>query len=448
MSLLVNLKYFTVIVFSFLLFSCSSGQIETKQNVYSVKDTAYINGKIFDPKYGFEKKIIVVRDGTVFTKTEALPADFPGKKIDLQGKWGIPGLIDMHTHSFGNNIPNIKNDAPGTQAVSERVLKAGVTGFVDLFGDEQNLIDVRTKQRNGEFVGADIYTSLTCFTAPKGHCSEYGIATRTVTSVADAVREMTELVTLDPDVIKIVYQPSDDQPSISKEVFAQLVKTAEQFGVKSIVHIKTWQDIRDAIDVGASAVTHVPRGEIPKDIPALMAKAGIVMIPTLTVHTDFVNFLYDPTVLDAPLTKELAPEALISAYRHVDLITKYKDKQAKFRERNAVTFSSVNAMINAGVRILVGTDSGNWNTIQGYSVHREMKLLTEAGMTPHQAIASATTYSANFLGIQSGFNEGDKANFIILNASPINDIMNTQSISLVIKNGNIVVQNSFNDDKS
>ena len=284
--------------------------------------------------------------------------------------------------------------------------------------------------------------------SPEGHCSEYGIATRTVTSVADAVREMTELVTLDPDVIKIVYQPSDDQPSISKEVFAQLVKTAEQFGVKSIVHIKTWQDIRDAIDVGASAVTHVPRGEIPKDIPALMAKAGIVMIPTLTVHTDFVNFLYDPTVLDAPLTKELASEALISAYRHVDLITKYKDKQAKFRERNAVTFSSVNAMINAGVRILVGTDSGNWNTIQGYSVHREMKLLTEAGMTPHQAIASATTYSANFLGIQSGFNEGDKANFIILNASPINDIMNTQIISLVIKNGNIVVQNSFNDDKS
>ena len=142
MSLLVNLKYFTVIVFSFLLFSCSSGQIETKQNVYSVQDTAYINGKIFDPKYGFERKVIVVRDGTVFTKIEALPADFPGKKIDLQGKWGIPGLIDMHTHSFGNNIPNSKNDAPGTQAVSERVLKAGVTGFVDLFGDEQNLIDV------------------------------------------------------------------------------------------------------------------------------------------------------------------------------------------------------------------------------------------------------------------------------------------------------------------
>lgn len=141
-----------------------------------------------------------------------------------------------------------------------------------------------------------------------------------------------------------------------------------------------------------------------------MAKAGIVMIPTLTVHADFVNFLFDPTVLDAPLTKELAPEALISAYRHADLITNYKDKQAKFRERNAVTFSSVNAMINVGVRILVGTDSGNWNTIQGYSVHREMKLLTEAGMTPHQAIASATTYSANFLGIKSGFNEGDKAN--------------------------------------
>ena len=448
MFLPINLKHLTIIVFSILLFSCSSGQFQTKKNIYSVQDTAYINGKFFDPKYGFENKIIVVRDGTVFTKTEILPDDFPREKIDLQGKWGIPGLIDMHTHSFGNNIPNSKNDAPGTQAVSQRVLKAGVTGFVDLFGDEQKLIDVRTKQRNGEFMGADIFASLTCFTAPKGHCSEYGIATRTVTTVADAVREMTELAALAPDVIKIVYQPSDDQPSISKEVFAQLVKTSKQFGIKSIVHIKSWQDIRDAIEVGASAVTHVPQGEIPKDIPALMAKAGIVMIPTLTVHTDFVNFLFDPTVLDAPLTKELAPEALISAYRHVDLITKYKDKQATFKERNAVTFSSVNAMINAGVRILVGTDSGNWNTIQGYSVHREMKLLTEAGMTPHQAIASATTYSANFLGIKSGFNEGDKANFVILNASPIEDIMNTQRISLVVKNGNIEVQNNYNDDKS
>ncbi|MCG7550492.1 amidohydrolase family protein [Pseudoalteromonas sp. Of7M-16] len=448
MFLPINLKYLTIILFSVLLFGCSLGQIETNQNVYSVQDTAYVNGHFFDPKNGFENKVIVVRDGTVFTKTETLPDDFPGEKIDLQGKWGIPGLIDMHTHSFGNFIPYSKNDAPGTQAVSERVLKAGVTGFVDLFGDEQSLINVRTKQRNGEFLGADIYASLTCFTAPKGHCSEYGIATRTVTSVADAVREMTELATQDPDVIKIVYQPSDDQPSISKEVFAQLVKTSKQFGIKSIVHIKTWQDIRDAIEVGASAVTHVPRGEIPKDIPALMAKAGIVMIPTLTIHTDFVNYLFDPTVLDAPLIKELVPDALISAYRHADLIAKYKSKQAKFRERNSVTFSSVNAMINAGVRVLVGTDSGNWNTIQGYSVHREMKLLVDAGMTSHQAIASATSYSANFMGIKSGINEGDKANFVILNASPSEDIMNTQSISLVVKNGNIVVQNSFNDDKS
>lgn len=137
MFLPINLKHLTIIAFSVLLFSCSSGQFQTQKNVYSVQDTAYINGKLFDPKYGFENKIIVVRDGTIFTKIETLPDDFPGKKIDLQGKWGIPGLIDMHTHSFGNYIPNSKNDAPGTQAVSERVLKAGVTGFVDLFGDEK-----------------------------------------------------------------------------------------------------------------------------------------------------------------------------------------------------------------------------------------------------------------------------------------------------------------------
>ncbi|CAH9052039.1 Imidazolonepropionase [Pseudoalteromonas holothuriae] len=438
---LINIKSVAVIIYTTLLLGCVSSEQKATQNKYAQQDIAYVNGQFFNQSHGFESKAIIIREGIVIANVNALSDNFPGKVIDLQGKWGIPGLIDMHTHSFGNFIPNAKNDAPGTQGVSQRVLKAGVTGLVDLFGDETALVAVRNRQRNGEFVGADIYASLTCFTAPKGHCSEYGITTRTVSTVKQAQKQMAELAKQKPDVIKIVYQPSDDQPSISKAVFAQLVQESKKLGIKSIAHIKTWQDIRDAAKVGVSAVTHVPRGEIPKDIADLMANADVAIIPTLSVHNDFVNYLFDPSVLNSPLLTELVPDTLISAYRANDLIAKYQDRKTSFQQRNEVTLNAVKAMSDAGVKVLVGTDAGNWNTVQGYSVHREMKLLTDAGISPLQAIASATTHSADFLGIKSGFNEGEHANFVILNASPVDDILNTQQIALVVKSGNIVVQN-------
>ncbi|NOU51004.1 amidohydrolase family protein [Pseudoalteromonas sp. JBTF-M23] len=443
----INIKSFAIIIYATLLLGCLSAEQKTAQDQYSQQDIAYVNGQFFNPSLGFESKTVIIREGIVIANVVALADNFPGKVIDLQGKWGIPGLIDMHTHSFGNFIPNAKNDAPGTQGVSQRVLKAGVTGLVDLFGDETALIDVRTRQRNAEFVGADIYASLTCFTAPKGHCSEYGITTRTVSTVEQAQKQMVELAKQKPDVIKIVYQPSDDQPSISKAVFAQLVQDSKKLGIKSIAHIKTWQDIRDAAEVGVSAVTHVPRGKIPQDIADLMANSDVAIIPTLSVHSDFVNYLFDPSVLDAPLLSQLVPDTLISAYRSNELIAKYQDRETSFQQRNEATFAAVKAMSDAGVKVLVGTDAGNWNTIQGYSVHREMKLLTDAGISPLQAIASATTHSANFLGIKSGFHEGDHANFVILNASPVEDILNTQQIALVVKNGNIVVQNDLSLSK-
>ncbi len=170
-----------------------------------------------------------------------------------------------------------------------------------------------------------------------------------------------------------------------------------------------------------------------------MAQSGMVMIPTLAVHNDFVNFLFDESVLDAPLLKQLVPESLIAAYKSQSLVEKYKDRKAEFEARNRIAFAAVKAIHKAGVRVLVGTDAGNWNTVQGYSVHREMKLLSEAGFTPEEAIAAASTYSTEFLGIKVGTNEGERANFVVLNTSPTKNILNTQDIAFVVKDGKVVV---------
>ena len=88
--------------------------------------------------------------------------------------------------------------------------------------------------------------------------------------------------------------------------------------------------------------------------------------------------------------------------------------------------------------MLVGTDAGNWGTIHGYSVHRELILLVEAGLSPWEALAAATTNAGNLLGRHYGVRPGDEANLVILDASPIDDIANTQRISAVISRGKLV----------
>jgi len=98
----------------------------------------------------------------------------------------------------------------------------------------------------------------------------------------------------------------------------------------------------------------------------------------------------------------------------------------------------VKAMADAGVTILTGTDSGLPGTIQGYSMHRELMKLVEAGLSPWQALAAGTTEAGAFLGRQYGVTPGSEANLLVLDGSPLEDIRNTQRIAYVIHHGAIV----------
>jgi imidazolonepropionase-like amidohydrolase len=99
---------------------------------------------------------------------------------------------------------------------------------------------------------------------------------------------------------------------------------------------------------------------------------------------------------------------------------------------------SLKRLAVAGVTILTGSDSGNLGVFEGYSVHRELQLMVESGMDPWEALAGATTHAGDFLGRHYGVHVGDEANLVVLSASPIPDIFNTEKISLVVARGQIV----------
>lgn len=406
----------------------------------SAQDLFLTNARIVDPaaREVRDGSLLIV-DGVITGSPARPPAGFAGATVDLEGKWVIPGLADLHTHSYGNMAPGRVFDGPGTATVARRMLYAGVTSVLDLFGREDALYGLRERQRAGEVGGADLFASLSCLTATKGHCTEYGIPTRVMDSPGDARRVVSDLAKKRPDVVKIVYAPTGRMPSIDKATLAAAVATASEHGLKTVIHINTWQDVRDAVEVGATAVTHVPAREpIPADLARLMAERGVYSIPTLAVETDLGPFITDASVLAQPLATALATADIIKAYRTDPSLAHAADHAEENRRRTATILSSVKAMADAGVTILTGTDSGNYGTIQGYSIHRELIKLVDAGLSTWQALAAATTEAGRFLGRSYGVNKGDEANLVVLEASPVADIRNTQRIARVIHHGVIV----------
>ncbi len=97
-------------------------------------------------------------------------------------------------------------------------------------------------------------------------------------------------------------------------------------------------------------------------------------------------------------------------------------------------------MNRAGVRFLAGTDTGNPYCFPGFSLHDELALLVEAGLTPLEALQAATVNAAEFLGVKETLGtieKGKSADLVLLDANPLEDIRNTQKINAVILNGRL-----------
>jgi len=387
---------------------------------------------------------LLIRDGRIAGFPSQPPADFRGRVIDLTGKFVIPALTDMHTHSFGNFSPSGPGMMMGPVGTARADLFVGVARFLDLFSMEDSIFAVRERQRAGQVAGAEILAAGPCLTATKGHCSEYGVPTRIVDSPEDARREVAALASKSPDVVKIVYDHatygSRSMPTVDRATVAAVIATAKELGLKTVVHVGTWQDVRDVTIAGAAAVTHTPfEGPPPEDLGALMVEHGTYHIPTLAVQSDYSRIVDDPSIVDAPLlVAQLGSGALEPFKLPVDSSNRLNGWIAWQRRIAPGNLAAVATLAKAGVPMMTGTDAGNPAVFQGWSVHREMRLMVDAGLTPWQALAAATTVPGRFFGRGFGMKVGDEGTVVVLDASPIADIRNTESIAMVIQRGRVV----------
>ena len=344
--------------------------------------------------------------------------------IDASGQYLIPGLIDAHTHAWDNAL--------------KEAVKYGVTTELDMFTNNAFASTQRPlrEQHNVDVQQADLFSAGTLITAPKGHGTEYGFEIDTIENAAQANDFVMARINEGSDYIKIVYNATSRyMPSIDKETLHALVKAAHQQGKLAVVHISDLQSARDAIDAGADGLVHAYVGKVQPEqlasLAKLMANNKQFMIPTLSIIASMMgqnnssqlmaDFINEPRFKIDDVSSQLSNLRTDS------------NRQSLFE----MTQQQVSLLHNAGVMILAGTDAPNPGTAHGISMHLELQLLVESGLTPTQALMAATSNVAKAFELTNrGVIATDyKADFVLLNRDPKVDITNTRAISTVFKNG-------------
>lgn len=405
------------------------------------QDLLLENASVLDPETQTTESVhLWLKDGKIHQRLSQSPTTFEGERLDLTGQFIVPAFVDLHTHSWGNAGVG-QMEMLMTRGVAERMLYCGVTAFLDLFSEENSIFAIRQQQRTEGFVGADIYCAGPILTCDGGHGTEYGIPTRVINTPEQAAKVVKALVEeRQPDVVKIVYDNAPRRlPTIDLPTLQAAIKAANDLKVKTVIHIGSWQDVIEALEAGASAITHLPAGEMPEEVAALFLSKKAVIIPTLTVEADLVELLNKPQILDSELLAGAASSLIIDSYRDTANLDPRTLGFMHFQEHAGEHLgSSLKALYDAGIPIYTGTDGGNPGIFQGYSVHREMILMAQMGMRNWDVLAAASTGAADFLGLSYGVQVGDLANLIVLQADPSKDIAHTQKIVRVIQHGQLI----------
>ena len=374
-----------------------------------------------------EQSALVIRNGRIAavgaTAAVTVPAD--AVHVDLSGKTIIPGLINAHGH-----LDEGRADRPiRDNLVSQLRLYAdyGVTTVVVLGSGEDELEDtvtLRHEQDSGPLDRARVYVA--------------GPSLRNFRTEAEARVAVNAYADARVDVVKIHITGGPDD--MTPAVYGALIDQAHTRGLRVAAHLYYLEDARGLVDAGVDVIAHSVRDQdVDTDLIAEINRRNIAYTPTLT--RDLAQFFYEttPAFFTDPffLRHEAAflPEiTLLSDPARQEQLRNSAGVQAT---KPALEQGSRNLKIlsDAGVLIALGTDSGtNEGQWQGYFEHTELEMMVEAGMTPSQVIVAATGAAARSMELDEDIGTlqpGRRADLVVLNANPLEDIRATREIDSV-----------------
>jgi len=397
---------------------------------------------------------VVVRDGHIadIGKSSEVRVSERAAVVDGHGKYLIPGLWDMHVHTaFGDWVPPDEN-------ITLRLFVAnGITGVRDMGSDLPVVKKWRAAIAAGKLVGPRMIIAGPMLDGPIPRFP----SSAPVANAADGARVVSELQAQGVDFIKI-------QSLIPRDGYFAAARRAKELGITFVGHVPDAIRASEASNAGQRSIEHFtgifegcstiedqlikgPKSlgrnvstydpERAKALIALMAKNQTWQVPTLVWERgqwliDAIDKSHDPLIQYAPAAWKDRTWPMFTDSILKDMDTDPLPVRKKFVQ---MELDMTLAMFKAGVPFMAGTDTAaGVHVFPGFSLHEELALFVKAGLTPLQALQTATLNPAKFLGreAQMGTIEKSKvADLVLLDANPLDEIGNTRRIRGVVLAG-------------
>ncbi len=394
-------------------------------------------GKVLiDPASGKVEtaKTLVVQDGKVVRIADGYVADPGASVVDLKDSFVLPGLIDSHVHLTGQQNPNSRleevTQSSADQAMvgaryAKRTLMAGFTTVADLGAENNAIFALRTATANGDVPGPRIIASGSAISVHGGHGDVNGFSEEVMhvlrpgsvcSGPDDCRRAVREQVWKGADIIKITATggvlsntAAGLGQQFSDEELAAIVDAAHRMGRKVTAHAHGLDGVNAFLKAGGDSIEHGTY--LDASSIALFKKSGGYLVPTLMAGDYVARIAASPGNF---LTPAQSAKALEAGPKMLDMARRAHE---------------------GGVKIAFGTDTG-------VSAHgdnaQEFALLVKAGLTPLEAVQSATVVAAEHFGLSKeigALTPGHAADLIAVKGDPLSDVTVLQQVGFVMKGG-------------
>ncbi len=382
---------------------------------------------------GMQAGELLVRDGRIVAVDETVEPSAAAVRIDVAGGYLVPGLTEMHAH-----VPSPGQGAQYREDVLFLYVANGITTVRGMLGDPSHL-ELRAGLAAGTTLGPRLITSGPSFNG------------RSVSSPEQAAAMVVEQHAAGYDFLKV-------HPGLTLAEYDAMAGAARRLGMPFAGHVPADVGLLHALESGQATVDHLD-GYVQALVPDLRGDGGGLFAPGLLGRTDDARIAVvveaTRTAGTAVVPTETLLENFAAAGRLQDVITRpqnvYLPRALEARYREALGSNAagatrylelrkrlVRALHDAGVPVLLGSDAPQIFNVPGFSAHRELAAMVAAGLSPRDALASATVLPARFFGREADFGvltPGRAADIVWLRANPLEDIAHTESIEGVMVAG-------------
>lgn len=356
-------------------------------------------------------------------------------RVDLTGTTVIPALLDTHIHiGYQRDLTySAANYTRGNLAGQlQRYAYAGVAAVLSLGTDpgEMPFLQRAQQKRTG---GTVLLLAGRGIAAPNAGPGDAALkpSAWSVSTAEEARNAVRQEAARGADIIKVwVDDRGGTVAKTSPEVYRAVIDEAHKRKLRAIAHVFYLDDAKDLARSGIDGFAHLVRDkDIDDELVTLIKQHGIFVMPNLSLAGNR-TLNAPPTWLDEPLSVETTPPVILdrarAAYGSRTLQTLEASRRAwDLLRRNLAKLNT------AGVKIVLGGDSGAVpDHFHAYTSHRELEWMVEAGMSPAQALTAGTATAAEFLRLKNRgtLAAGVSADFVVLNANPLDGIANTRRI--------------------